>query len=309
LKKFVFIACSILVLAACKQQKTVTGNTLRSFPAVQVPGMINDPSERAAFIAAHYWDAFVAGDTLGQNDTAVIAGVAKAEIEQAVSNYIFILDALDIPTAKNEAAKTYDLLRGHDCFSKIISLLETYLYDPNSPLRSEDFFQPIAEKMSRDSLFTTEIREKYAKISANTSLNCIGTPAADFSFSDKKGKMFTLYGIKAEYTILFFSNPGCNACKEIIESLNSSMKVNHYLETGDLAVLNIYIDEDLSSWYEYMPIYPESWHNGFDPNLVIREDKLYDVRAIPSLYLLDSEKRVILKDAPPERLYAYLEQI
>ncbi|MBQ5850964.1 MAG: hypothetical protein IIW54_09160, partial [Lachnospiraceae bacterium] len=35
---------------------------------------------------------------------------------------------------------------------------------------------------------------------------------------------------------------------------------------------------------------------------VIRNDELYSVRAIPSLYLLDKEKRVILKDAPENKM-------
>ena len=39
---------------------------------------------------------------------------------------------------------------------------------------------------------------------------------------------------------------------------------------------------------------------------MIRSDHLYDVRAIPSLYLLDSQKRVLMKDAPEDKV---LEQI
>ena len=70
-----------------------------------------------------------------------------------------------------------------------------------------------------------------------------------------------------------------------------------------MKVLNIYIDEDLEAWKSYMPIYPEKWYNGFDPDLVIRTDKTYNVRAIPSLYLLDADKTVLLKDTTPERLF------
>jgi hypothetical protein len=39
---------------------------------------------------------------------------------------------------------------------------------------------------------------------------------------------------------------------------------------------------------------------------VIRTENLYSVRAIPSLYLLDKEKRVIMKDAPEDRVFSYL---
>jgi hypothetical protein len=81
------------------------------------------------------------------------------------------------------------------------------------------------------------------------------------------------------------------------------------ISDGKMAVLNIYIDEDLQAWREYMPIYPEQWYNGFDPDLVIRTDKVYNVRAIPSLYLLDSEKTVLLKDADLERLFAVMQNL
>ena len=76
-----------------------------------------------------------------------------------------------------------------------------------------------------------------------------------------------------------------------------------------MAVANIYIDEDLEAWYGYQSIYPEEWYNGYDPNFIIRTDLLYNVRAIPSLYLLDRDKTVLLKDAPEERIFAELHKI
>ena len=87
------------------------------------------------------------------------------------------------------------------------------------------------------------------------------------------------------------------------------LEVGNLIREGRLAVVNVYIDEDLSAWYEYMPIYPEDWYNGFDPNGVIRADTLYNVRAIPSLYLLDKDKIVLAKDAPQENVFAFLERL
>jgi hypothetical protein len=88
--------------------------------------------------------------------------------------------------------------------------------------------------------------------------------------------------------------------------LKEEQKVSEMIAAGTLAVLNIYIDEDLQGWRDYMPIYPDNWYNGFDPDLVIRGEGLYNVRAIPSLYLLDDQKRVILKDAPENKMMSYL---
>jgi hypothetical protein len=93
---------------------------------------------------------------------------------------------------------------------------------------------------------------------------------------------------------------------DIINALKSMPTVADGIASGRLAVLNIYIDEDLKAWREYMPIYPKEWINAYDPNYVIRTDVLYNVRAIPSLYLLDKDKKVIMKDAPEARLFDWL---
>ena len=98
-------------------------------------------------------------------------------------------------------------------------------------------------------------------------------------------------------------------CIEIINMLKAEPAVAQMIADGRLAVLNIYIDEDLQGWKEYMSVYPEEWYNGFDPDLVIRTDNLYNVRAIPSLYLLDSDKRVIMKDAPENKVFNYLNNL
>ena len=119
----------------------------------------------------------------------------------------------------------------------------------------------------------------------------------------------TLHGIKAPLTLLFFSNPGCNACMDIINVLKGEPAISDMIASGRLAVLNIYIDEDLQGWRDYMPVYPEEWYNGFDPDLVIRGETLYNVRAIPSLYLLDRDKTVIMKDAPETRIFDYLSRL
>ena len=163
--------------------------------------------------------------------------------------------------------------------------------------------------MSSSPLVPPEKRAVYEYDAKMCSINRTGSPAADFRFMDKAGRSHTLYGIDAEYTLLFFSNPGCEACKYIIDALESDTALGSMVSSGRLAVANIYIDEDIEAWYGYQDIYPDSWYNGYDPDFIIRTDLLYNVRAIPSLYLLDRDKKVLLKDAPEDRVFAALHRI
>ena len=94
----------------------------------------------------------------------------------------------------------------------------------------------------------------------------------------------------------------------IINVLKGEPTIAQLIADGRLAVLNIYIDEDIAAWRSYMPVYPDEWYNGFDPDLAVRTENLYDVRAIPSLYLLDADKKVIMKDAPENKVFNYLTQ-
>ena len=86
-------------------------------------------------------------------------------------------------------------------------------------------------------------------------------------------------------------------------------KILSMISSGALAVVNVYIDSDLDDWKAYAVNYPTAWFSGYDPDYAIRTDLLYAVRAIPSLYLLDADKNVLLKDVPPEKLFAALEQL
>lgn len=48
--------------------------------------------------------------------------------------------------------------------------------------------------------------------------------------------------------------------------------------------------------------------NARDASQVINRHRLYDLKAVPCLYLLDADKRVLLKDVTVEHLELYLRE-
>ena len=108
--------------------------------------------------------------------------------------------------------------------------------------------------------------------------------------------------------LLFFSNPGCASCKEIIEVLSRDELISQAVRDKHLKVLSMYIDEDLELWHEHLGDYPKEWIVAYDPLLELRNMDSYNIRAIPSVYLLGKDKTVLLKDAPEEKLIPRLRQ-
>jgi hypothetical protein len=91
-----------------------------------------------------------------------------------------------------------------------------------------------------------------------------------------------------------------------MEDMESTPEVSALIEAGRLQVVDVYIDQEIDDWKAHIPDYPASWINGYDHGYSIRTDLIYSVRGIPSIYLLDAEKTVLLKDTTPERLLSTL---
>ena len=301
-----------LIVAGCGQRKAEQFQAL-PFPDVLPPAMMEDPQDRAEYMAQNMWNSLTDPSRTYPCDSLLVSGVRRTDVEQKFANWTQVLGMSSRPVAEKSVSRLYDRAlacekkdTSSNVFETFASLVDKYLFDPNSPLRDEDLYGAYASRLAAYEGYTEVQKEKYARDARLCALNKVGTKAADFRFADRRGKIRTLYGVEAPYTLLFFSNPGCEACMSIINVLKEDPQISGMISSGRLKVLNVYIDEDLDAWRAYMPIYPDEWYNGFDPDFVIRNETLYNVRAIPSLYLLDSEKTVLLKDAPENRMFEYL---
>ena len=85
--------------------------------------------------------------------------------------------------------------------------------------------------------------------------------------------------------------------KQLREQISGSPMLSEMIERGRLKILALYPDEDLTEWRNYRDHIPASWINAYDAGCLVRENGTYDLTAIPSLYLLDSDKRVLVKDS------------
>lgn len=315
-RRIILISAIVLVCGSCRQ----TGSShkpesqTRPFPQVQVPTICSTQEERHAYILDHFWDGFLKPGLY--SDTLVFSGVSGEELESAVGLYTTILGQASLPEARKSVVTLVSKLetfKATDSLStttqKVIDLMDRYLYDPNSPVRDEDIYMSFVEKLASTSLVPESRKAGYRHDAQMCALNQRGTKAADFVFKQMDGRTRTLYSVKAPLTILFFSNPGCPSCREIIESLMARMYLVDMIERGELAIVNVYIDEEIDKWKEYQEAYPTSWFNGYDPTFTIRQDLTYNVRAIPSLYVLDEQKNVILKDAPQEKVLEMLDNL
>ena len=306
----------VFLLCACGPRggKSVSdAPARRDFPAVEIPSMYTDPLERAGYAAGRFWDRFTDTAKVYLCDSATVNGVPMEALESQMGLFASLLGELPPSAGEKAVVRLYDRADAFErkypesnVFEELGRLTRHYLYDPNSPVRNEDLYYYFVERLGRSDLIDNGYRMGYEWDARMCALNRVGTPAADFSFTDTHGRVRTLYGVKADHTVLIFGNPGCKACREIMEDMEGTPEVAALIEAGRLQVVDVYIDLEVDDWKAHIPEYPAAWINGYDHGYTIRTDLIYNVRGIPSIYLLDAAKTVLLKDTTPERLLTAL---
>lgn len=287
--------------ASDNQTEDIKSDSTKIFALPVIPALLNTPESRADYLVRHYWENVDFADTTYLDHREVM--------EQAWVDYIDIMKLVPEETAISAIKQMYkDAGKKKKVFFFFTDLAEKYLYDPNSPMRNEELYIPVLDAMLESSVLddTEKILPKGRRELAEQ--NRLGRQAEDFTYTLVSGKSGTLYGVKADYTLLFINNPGCHACEEGIKELKQAPAINKEFEAGNLKILSVYPDEDKEEWERHLSDFPKEWINGYDKKLMIKEKNLYDLKAIPTLYLLDKNKKVLLKDAVVGQIEQYLQQ-
>lgn len=307
MKRIIYIAILIFVAISCGNKKD--GNKKKDnkdrniqaeykFTLPEVPYMITDELARKEYIAEHFWDSYNFKDTsflVSKQGKYVFAGYINLLLQFPEEKAVQYIDDF-FQTAESDSCVCMEMF----------SLSEKYLYDPNSPLRNESLYIAVLEKiLSWEKLAPVyKIRPEYQYELALK--NRPGNPAADFVYTLKGGVRHRLYSLKSDYILIYFNNPGCGDCKRVGKLLSESQVINKLIARRKLSLLSLYPDKDITEWEKALKLYPSSWIKAYDKDVVIKTKEIYDLRAIPTLYLLDKEKHVLLKDVSFESLEKYL---
>lgn len=305
---FNILLLSIVLCTSCgnkkatdNRQATAPADTVTKFTLPTIPIMLNTPELRADYLIRHYWENVNLADTNYIHHPEILeqAWVDFIDITRLVPDTVAI-------SAMKELFRSAEVEK--KMFLHFTELANKYLYDPNSPMRNEELYIPVLDVMLGSNVLddVEKIRPQGRRELAER--NRPGKKAIDFTYTLASGKVGTLYGVKAEYTLLFINNPGCHACEESIEELKQAPAINKEMAAGKLKILAVYPDEEKEEWERHLPDFPMEWINGYDRKTVIKEKNLYDLKAIPTLYLLDKDKKVLLKDVMVGQVEQYLMQ-
>lgn len=286
---------TLFVLWACT---LVQAQAQQSFPYPAIPDTLRSVEQRAGYLSEHYWDNYNFADTLLLK--------SKEVTEQGFVNFIDILNRFNLDNASKGVAHKdivqkgitrkditqKDIVRkdiarkditqkGIACFTRkafsnaaakerFENLIEHYFEDQLSPVRNDRVYLIFLEEMKNSPCFDETEKERIAFKIKTTNKNLPGDIAINFKFKDENGKEHQLSDYKDQKVILYFYDPDCENCHEV------SAWLKQQTIPADIKVLKMIADNHIS----YM----------------------YSLKNMPTIFLLDKENKVILKDCTAQEL-------
>ena len=303
------ILFSLLVISLCcfscsgqqKNESTIEAKKERGFQLPEVPVMLDTPEARATFVCEHFWDNFDFADT---------AYIHLPDItEQAIVNFMDLMPR--VPKELSEKAMVILYQKAAPYSPMLWHFWETmsrYWKDANSPVRNEEMFIRLCKSVESVPQVEEVLKQRASFARRLAEKNRVGQSAIDFTYTLASGKQGRMYGLKADYTLLFFYNPDCHTCMEIKNAMKQSSRLKEWVSSGKMKVLTLYPDEDVALWRGHLNELSNEWVNGYDKGQVLTHELLYDLSAIPSFYLLDKDKKVLLKDVDWNQVMQFFEK-
>ena len=276
----------------------------KEFPFPIIPSALTEPEARKAYLLTHYWESFDFADTTLVNNRDIT--------EQGFVNFIALLaDGTTPEELTRESLENWCAgFVGKEHARKVLTkTADEYLFNPNSPFYNEGLYGMYLEALLSKLPQTDAMRSAYRFKLELVKRNNVGDKATDFTYYQSDGMRCTLATtpVKNDRLLLMFYDPECESCHEVLLQMAADTALAEAVRTGKLSVLAVYTEGNDEAWRKALLDMPEGWTVGTDREAV-KTGALYDLKAMPSLYLLDGKKTVLLKDAAYEKIRAALQE-
>jgi thiol-disulfide isomerase/thioredoxin len=270
-------------------------------PASKHPGGKYDSTFAYHYFKDHYWDGVNFWDER-------IARTPASLFDERLDKYY---NTLVFPSS-DSVIKELDWMLGYASISEemtrflLVKFVNRYL---NQKYMWEDaVFVHLYQKYfsQKEYPWLTEQGKKTITDRAYSLMaNIMGNPAENISLPDSTGKMISLYGDTAQFTIVCFWDPTCSHCQETLPVLDSMYQAKWKNAGVKMYAIAKETSGTKKDWLSFIKEHHlGDWTNVYyskedekkrvDANIP-GYSQLYDVQTLPTVYLLDKDKRIVAK--------------
>lgn len=294
------VTMSLMTNAAVAEKDVVAGgNGAEELPLPIIPADLITPADRADYLISHFWDSMDFSDTVRSRSASFM--------EQNFVNFasVFVVSRIDsvLPDVARSVMSRAKVDREAYCL--LAETADKYLYEVNSPMLNEGAYVPFLRAILDDDFIEDVLRARYENQYEECMKNRVGVVATDFSMELRDGSATSLRECVsvggALANLLLFYDPDCGGCAEVIKMMSENKDFCEAVSCGKIRVMAVYPYGDMELWQSSAGHVPVEWIDGMSVGGAIIDEELYSVRVVPSLYLLDGNSVVLMKDADVQK--------
>jgi thiol-disulfide isomerase/thioredoxin len=270
-------------------------------PASKHPGGKYDSTFAYRYFKSHYWDGVNFYDER-------VARTPASLFDERLDKYY---NTLVYPSA-DSVIRELDWMLGYASISEemtrflLVKFINRYL---NQKYMWEDaVFVHLYQKyfsQKEYSWLTAQGKKTITDRAYSLMQNIMGNAAENISLPDSTGKVINLYGDTAKFTIVCFWDPTCSHCQETLPILDSMYQAKWKAAGVKIFAIAKETSGTKKDWLSFINEHHlQDWTNVYysradekkrvDANIP-GYSQLYDVQTLPTVYLLDKDKKIVAK--------------
>jgi thioredoxin-related protein len=191
-------------------------------------------------------------------------------------------------------------------YMQVCLFLNKKMGPPGYPMWHERACIIVLKDMLLHASLTEKEKKYYTDMLHLLDQNHPGSTVPDIPLLLSTGDTSSLKNIKANYMLLYLQHPECHSCISVKEKMLANTYLTQMIDSNKIQVLTLYFENDRSVWERFVAEAPAHFLHAWDYQEKIEKEHLFDTRAIPVIFLLDKDKKIIVKDLQDNELESIL---
>lgn len=280
------IAIAVPLLSPCpaNAQDQIVIDPLFEYPTA--PEEMTSLQDKSNYLVEHFWDKmdFKTKTTVDQNALNDAVRVYSVPMRWAdKSKAIAATDKLISTISKNPTL-----------LIQFTKAAEESMYGPRADVWIDEVYMRFLDAIVKNKKVPEARKKRYERQLSVLSKSALGNKAPEFKFTTTDGKEATYFPMTT-VTMIIFGDPSQPDWRLARMKMETNMRLKQAVDKGKVNMLYI-VNTDNPKWKSEVSNYPSNWTIG----IATDAGETYDFRTAPSLYVIDKEGKIILKNATPE---------